>query len=167
MSDRIKIRTSVLSPAANADQGYVFSSSISTTSPIEFGNKAATSESAFIRFPDVFIPHTAVIVSAKLKFIAASAQTATDCMVNIYGSAEDNAAAPTGSADYAAKPVTTSVTSWAGVDSFNKANNIEYASPELKSIIQEIISRPKWAQGNAILLLIKDNSSSSGAYRNF
>src|SRR5574337_1131993 len=88
-------------------------------------------------------------------------------MVNIYGSAEDNAAAPTGSADYAAKPVTTSVTSWAGVDSFNKANNIEYASAELKRIIQEIISRPKWAQGNAILLLIKDNNSSSYTYRNF
>jgi hypothetical protein len=40
-----------------------------------------------------------------------------------------------------------------------------YESPDLKTVIQAIVNRSGWVSGNALVLLLADDGSASGAYR--
>ena len=40
-----------------------------------------------------------------------------------------------------------------------------YESPELKAVIQEIVNRPGWASGHALVLLLADDGSAANVSR--
>jgi len=104
-----------------------------------------------LRFRNVKIPQGATVTSAHIYFTA-DASNNEDCTFTI-------AAENTGHADPIAtstnnlsnRPATASVT-WTPDPWESDENN--YSTPDLSGIVNQIVARPDWSSGNAILFLI-------------
>lgn len=123
----------------------------------------------FVRFPAPTIPVGATITACALILTASAALAVDVCNANIYFNNIDNAIAPTTVAGANALVLTAPV-SWNALDHGVRLTTLPYdthTSPDLSSLLQSIVSRPGYVQGNALQLIIKDNGSDVGAWRNF
>jgi hypothetical protein len=111
-----------------------------------------------LRFPGLAIPPGSHIVSAQVQFTSA-ADSPTAVSLGIAGEASDNAApfAAT-SKNLSSRPFTNNGVSWAVPGWKKDAQGADQMTPSLEAIVQEIVDRPGWADGNAIVLLIKKES---------
>jgi len=114
-----------------------------------------------MRFPALEIPQGATIESAYLKFIADLDYTVTIVKTRIKGEAADNANIFTNIDNYIARTRTTAYVDWLNIPAWY-AETL-YTSPDIKTIIQEIINRSGWASGNALVLFWDENGSSKKA----
>ncbi len=104
-----------------------------------------------IRFLSIFIPSGAVITNAHMAFKAASDQTAATDLV-IRGEDSDDAGRFTvNNRDITDRAVTNAVANWR-VPPWN--NNSIYETPDLTSLVQEIINRGGWVSGNDMVFVI-------------
>ena len=106
----------------------------------------------WFRFSNVTVPQGGIITSAYIQFFVFSGNKSPD--VTIYGNDIDNAVAPTSAAEYASLVKTTANVAWA---ISNPSNYVSYDSPEIKTIVQEIVNRASWDSGNAMQFLIESN----------
>ena len=84
--------------------------------------------------------------------------------MNCFFNDQDDAVAPTTWSNYNTKSLTAAIV-WNGIAPVADGGTID--TPELKTILQEVIDRGGWVSGQAVMILIKDNSSDNGAYRAF
>jgi len=108
---------------------------------------------AGLRFQNIFIPHGATIDSAFVVFCSHEGKSAEDtAKITIYGEASDNPA--TFDLDHLItdRPSTTASVYWQVQEEWGLWEF--YRTPDLKSIIQEIIDRPGWAYGNSLALIM-------------
>lgn len=128
------------------------------------GNPGAVTRNIGLRFTGVNVPKNATINSAKITFIASGTQSNTGMNLRIKGVAEDNTSefvlSPESSARTRTK--TTAVVSWTGT--INQTNGVGLDTPDISTIISEIVSRAGWASGNALAIYLYDNGSTSGQY---
>lgn len=143
--------------AATADSGNIYPSALDTTEGW-LGWDGSVLNSAFSRFTGITIPQGAVITSAKIQYKAISSTGLSGLQTTIYASKELNAAAPTTYAAYNAKTVTTAAVNWDAPGAW--ASGTWYDSPDITSVIQEIVSQGSWASGNALLILHKNRKPS-------
>ncbi len=108
-----------------------------------------------IRFLGVSIPQGSLVLHAYLKLTAYESNSETVAS-KIYANDENNAVAPTSYAEFAALGLTATSISWV---SSVWTQNVEYTSPDIATVIQEIIDRSGWVSGNALQILWKDNGS--------
>ncbi len=113
------------------------------------------------RFQGVPIPRGKTIKTARLHFISASDNTKTVLRSRIRGVAADSTTPFSTMEDYNSKlaNTTSAVVTWdnvPGVDYF-----VSLVSPEIKSIIQEIVNRPGWQYGNNLTLFWEDHEGRS------
>ena len=108
------------------------------------------------RWTNVTVPTGATITTALLDLNLHTNQD--DALVTVYGENVDNAATFTATTDNIKnRPKTTASVSWA-VDSLVSGADVWLSgeSPdarlEVKSLVQEIVSRPGWSSGNALVL---------------
>lgn len=156
----------VINPTANADdgcwsvtEGYEFFDS----TKIDLGNDDNWFlVNGFIRFPNVTIPAGSIISAAILRFTGSTGRDVDTVNLNIHFNDVDNAAAPTTYAGAEALALTAAV-AWNALPDW--LQNVEYDSPDLTTILQAIIDRPGWASGQAVMALVRNNSSSDTAYR--
>jgi hypothetical protein len=149
-------------PGVSGDDGRWYStSSFLATGDLLYGYNSGYHINNFIRFPSVAIPAGAVIHSASITIKSLSSRSGT--MVNdIYFNDENDAAAPTNWSTANGKVKTAATVQWtAGT----WVNGTQYTTPDLKDIIQEVVDRPGWASGNAMMALILDNESLSSDWR--
>ena len=113
-----------------------------------------------LRFLDIEIPQGATITEAYLKVTAkdSGSYSSTNTPVNtrIVAEGADNPgtfADNAGAFDTRYGTKTTAYVSWQ-VPAFT--TNTEYTSPDIKTVIQEIVDRGGWASGNAIVLFWND-----------
>ena len=109
------------------------------------------------RFTNVTIPKGATIVSAYLTL--RSSQSMAGTVVNTRISAEDVDNPPTFADDKAAFDArwanrTTARVDWDAIPAWTSGT--DYNSPEIKTVIQEIVNRAGWASGNAIVIFWED-----------
>ncbi len=112
-----------------------------------------------LRFENVQIPQGATVTKAEIKFTSASDESGTANFI-IHGEAHDNS--PVFSAttnNISNRTQTSAAVQWNGVEAWT-ANNV-YSSPELKSIVQEIVNRNGWCGSNAMSFIISENGSNS------
>jgi hypothetical protein len=108
-------------------------------------------------FSDKVVPPGAIIVSAYLIMVSGVTYGAPpNVLLNIYFNDIDNAVAPTSVAEVNALDLTSPI-AWNFTTQVSDGDTIN--SPELKTILQTVIDRPGYAAGNAIQVIIKDNSS--------
>lgn len=107
-----------------------------------------------LRFRDLLIPQGATIDSAFLVLHSHEAKTAADIAnITIIGEASDNAQTFTMETLASERPATTASVLWTVAEEWVLWG--AYRSPDLKSIVQEVVDRAGWASGHAIALLLK------------
>jgi len=119
----------------------------------------------YYRFIGVDIPQGATILSAKITLTANDNQSGTTVNGILSAIDADNPSAPTTYAALETATRTTASVAWDDIAAWT--TDTAYDSPDITTIIQEIVDRPGWSSGNALIVYLEDNSSSAveGAYR--
>lgn len=137
-----------------------------TDNPLSPGSHGSNNEhTAAFRFTGVTVPQGSTINSASFKMTAQATYNAGASTVSFLVSAEasDNAPAltATGSGELltsAARPRTTAVS--AAWNQTSVVADTEY-SIDITSVIQEIVNRAGWVSGNAILIIVDTNTTTT------
>ncbi len=106
----------------------------------------------FTRFRDVTIPQGAIINSAVLE-IYAHEDEYDEAIVTVFAEATDSSAMFTETEALADRMHTATTVPWVISDQWTMWQ--PYSSPDLSSIIQEIVDRPGWKSGNALTLFFQ------------
>jgi hypothetical protein len=115
---------------------------------------------AYLRFQNVTVPQGAHITVATVGLTAYGATTAQTVNWRISAVDADNALAPTtySAAENATR--TTAHVDWSAIEAWS-ADTL-YHTPDLATVIQEVVDRPGWVSGNSIVVYLEDNSSTAG-----
>jgi len=152
--------------AATADDGYYDSNSQFFNDEVQFGitepiyflgdDFAGVSALAlvyhytWVRFTDIQIPNSATVNYACLTFTCDGYSAGTTA--DIKGNDVDDAVAPTDSLDAEGKERTTNQVEW---ETTAWDGDIEYESPNIACVVQEIIDRSGWSSGNDIMFFLE------------
>ncbi len=160
--------TTTFTVSASADDGYVYKATSSATTPTSgWGTPSNTGNSltigvqddydnwpnyadhflGYLRFQNITIDKEATISSAYLKPYK---NGYPDRTVSVKGFAKDNVSAPTAGSDLAASNFTT-----AGITNFvTGTGSGQITSPDIKDIVQEIVDRAGWSNGNSMMFAL-------------
>jgi hypothetical protein len=146
--------------SASADDGYISSSgSFNNTNAYLVIGRYESYTKAFARLLNITIPHGATIDSAVISVAAYATDSATPVYTRIhFNDIDDVTATPTSAAEYNALDLTTAYVDWS-MPAFSQYT--WYDSPDIKTVLQEIIDRDGWESGNDIMLMVLDNGSAA------
>ena len=139
-----------------------------TGSDLEMAYDGSTLQIVGLRFTGVSIPQGATIQSAYIQFTTDESQTGTTVNVRIRGEASDDAAAITnGNSNISSRADTTASVSWSAIPGWSTVpeSGANQKTPDIKTIIQEIVNRGGWTSGNDILIQIDNNGSTASTRR--
>ena len=126
-----------------------------TSSDLDLG-----SDLVGLRFNNIAVPPGAVITNAYLQFKADAVSTTATSLI-IRGEARDNAVTFTSATNnISSRPLTAASVAWSPPD-WNTVGEVglNQRTPDISSIVQEIVSRASWESGNSLVLVV----SGSGA----
>jgi len=115
---------------------------------------------AGVRFEDIGIPPEAEIVAAHLELMSAKKAKGL-ALLTIQGEASADAAPLGGAGDLVARPKTSASASW-DVPAWPEAG-LSDQTPDLASVLDEIVDGPGWDEGNAITVLFSGTGKRSVA----
>ena len=113
-----------------------------------------------LRFPTLDIPQGAFITNAHLEFTVDEPST-TPTQLTIAAHDTDNSAPfTTAAGNLTSRPTTPATTTWQP-PAWNTpgTSGIDQHSPDIRAVIQHIISRPGWTPGNALTVVIAGTGS--------
>ncbi len=127
-----------------------------SSTDLELTTDGTTQQVVGMRFAPVGLPAGATIVNAYVQFEVDEVSTATTTLT-IGGEASDNPGTFQGTAFYiSSRPRTAATVAWtppawptiqlAGADQ---------RTPDLRGVVQELVDRPGWRAGNAIVILVR------------
>jgi hypothetical protein len=106
-----------------------------------------------IRFPNITIPQGTTISSAYIDFVVDEVQTGSTSLT-LRGQNADNAAAfATTGYNISGRPLTTASVAWNSVPSWSTIGDTK-TSPDIRTIVQEIVNRSGWSSGNALVVRV-------------
>lgn len=150
--------TTVLAPISNdhddAEEkasGFVVIRSIDTDLV-----RSGSNQVVGLRFEGLNIPNGATIVNASIQFTASNSRFEATSLI-LKGENTDNAAAFTNSIrnNISSRPKTAAAVSWSPAPWAAVGDaTVDQQTPDLSSIIQEIVDRPGWSSNNALALII-------------
>lgn len=151
--------TATFQPAASGDDGSWHNEGVGslsiTGSPVRIGDASSSdfNRRIWLRFPNVTVQNAATIAAGTKLQVKAKGLSGTIPTITIVAQDADNPAAPTtrGQADAAVSAATTASVTWTPSA---WVTDTVYDSPSIASVIQEIVDRPGWVSGNAILILL-------------
>jgi hypothetical protein len=118
------------------------------------------------RFQNIPITNPDKIVNAHINFIV-DGRYENDIHIRFFGEASDNAQTFSSNSKPSDRSVTTNYVDWVLSSETAWNFNERHDSPDLTSILKEIIGRPGWSSGNAISIIAKNVSSNSNHRRIF
>lgn len=149
---------------ASSDDCIINGSSISLTGAnISMGAEGGGTYEAGVRFTGATVPQGSTFSSAQLYFYSWDDYSTTNCDLIIRGELIADAATFTTNADFVARTRTSNSVAWDNVGSWSA--DFQYTSPELTTIMNEIVGQGSWASGNDFVLFINDNGSTNLHYR--
>jgi hypothetical protein len=146
--------------ASNDDADWDSSEIFITGEAIEVGS----SKNCGVRFPEVAVPKDAVIKSAYITFKAFTSQTDDTCKARIYAEANANPGAFVSREDTVNKTLTGASVQWTLPD---MEANAPYDTPNIASVVQEVVNLANWSSGNPMLFMLKNDGSTSAIFKNF
>ncbi|GEM_PF-5249847 len=123
-----------------------------TSSDLELSHDGATNQIIGMRFNGISIPQGATITSAYLEFETDELDSGTTNL-NISAENTDNATTFTTATNNISSRSKTSAISWSSVSAWNTADQ-KHQSPDIASIIQQVVNRSGWTSGNSMALFI-------------
>ncbi len=150
--------TSQVSLGTDDAEETLSSGAMNTNSPsLEMGEDNFAGSSDFqrvgLRFKNMTIPVGATITSATITFTSNSnASDATS--LTLSAEAADNPTAFSGSnSDLSSRTATSASVAWSSVTAWTRGT--AYASPDVSTIVQELVDRAGWASGNAMVFFVE------------
>ncbi len=125
------------------------------SSDLEMAFDGGGNQTVGLRFTDLTIPPGAEITSAIIQFTADEVNTEPTALT-VRAQAADNALTfNSPDFDLSSRPTTTSQVAW-NPPAWNSVgeSGLAQQTPDLKSVLQEVVNRPGWASGNAAVFLI-------------
>lgn len=144
-------------PAVSGDDGSWHNTGAgsysATQTAVSIGDADAANNGrhAWVRFPNVYIHQGATVDSFKINLRPAGL-TGTIPPMTVVGNLAANAVAPTNRAGCNALVLTTATVAWTPA---TWVTGVRQDSPELKTILQEIVNQPTWVSGNAVIIMLK------------
>ncbi len=126
------------------------------SSDLEIGNDGGDEQYMAVRFQGVNVPQGATISNAKITF-RGDEEDGAGSQLNIYFGGEnvDDAQTFTNTNyDISSRPLTSSMVLWADGTVPAWYEEIYYDSPDLSTIVQEIVDRSGWTAGNAMAFIL-------------
>lgn len=112
-------------------------------------------EETALRFTNITIPPGSVIISASIHIKTPNTGLERDTAnLDIQACDEDSSSQITSFNDFGSRARTTASVLWTQ----DFADNTEYDTPEIKTVIQEIIDRPGWSSGNSLQIIWSDHT---------
>ena len=147
------IRPQIDATANDAQQRIgAFAPSI-TGNPIQLGNAASGQPQVDGWRWALTIPAGSTVTKAYVRFIAQAANTSATPTLTIYAQAVNDATAfSTVTNNIGARVSTTATVAWTGLPSW--VSGLEYITPNIGTVVDEIVKRAGWASGNNIAILI-------------
>jgi hypothetical protein len=129
-----------------------------TSSDLEFGADGKTDQWVGMRFNQITIPPGADIISAYIQFEVGE-EGSDPTSVTFIGQATDNAL-PFTETDFniSNRARTLAQAPWENIPPWPTRSQ-KWQSPDLSSIVQEIINHPYWISGNSIVILLQGTGS--------
>ena len=178
--------TTTYSIASNTDDGGTNSSRTTSTSVQYNGSISNASNSqvlagaqfddeeseinynvGYFRFTNVAIDQGATVQSAILKPIKRSIQGSASKDFQIAGIDADNQAVPSSASALNASSQTTATVTLPKSTVSAVTDDDRFDTPDIKTIIQEIVNRSGWSSGNAILLVLYTPTNVNGGSATF
>lgn len=155
--------TTTLYPVVSNDDGTDTDNTLTNNAvSLIMGHYGGYSTSIFVRFPEINIERLQQVTNAFIRFTAYGAASGITCRLRIYAVDADDANAPTNDTEWDALTQTTAYVDWTpGV----WVDDTTYDTPNIASVLQEVVNRTGWTALNAIVIQVLDNSSDAGAYR--
>lgn len=145
-----------------ADDGYWSASVYNASESLRLGNTGTTPYHAFIRFRELNIPKGSIITSAFVRFAAYINDSGNTVNLNCHFNNEDGGVKPLDYTEAEALSLTSAI-AWNSLGSWTV--NSTYDTPELKTILQNIVDRAGYIYGNTVTFVVKDNNSDNDAHR--
>jgi hypothetical protein len=111
-------------------------------------NETATGSQ--MKFLNITIPKGATITEAHFEVVCSDTTASTTVNSKIRGVDADNAVMAANTGEFENPPFTTAVVNWDNIPTWNNGDTKD--SPDIKTIIQEIIDRSGWVSGNAMII---------------
>lgn len=127
------------------------------------GDFAGVSFHTGLRFQGVTIPPGATILKAEIRLKTVT-NLSGNCYLRVYGEANATPATFSTYANFAARTLTSAFASWSPPA---QTNGGTLTTPDLVSIVQEIVNLGGWANGNDMAFFIRNNGSDANARRQF
>lgn len=127
-----------------------------------FWNSDQKKFSGAFRFQTVAVPQGATITSAYLKITAGETNAVTTVNSKIRAEDVDDATTFSTKADFESRfpsQVTTATVNWEIISTW--VYNTEYTSPDIKTVIQEVVDRSNWASNNNMVVFWDDYDNRS------
>lgn len=121
-----------------------------------FGYGTGVRESAW-RFLNVTVPQGATINSAKITGVSRDGRTSTVVNSHIQAEDVDDATQITSATDFQNRTLTTASVDWNNIPGWTQG--VAYDSPDIASVIQEVVNRANWSSGNAINIFWKNDTT--------
>lgn len=108
-----------------------------------------------MRFLNVAIPRGATITTAYLTLRSATNNSSSPVYSRIRGEDADDAATFSSASNYINRPRTSASINWDNIPAWT--DGVWYNSPEIKTVIQEIVNRWGWASGHDLVIFWDDH----------
>jgi len=134
---------------------------VTASSDLELNNGGSASWVG-LYFDNLNIPAGATINYARVSFASQKTETATPVSVTIYGNAVANPQAfSVGTWDIYNRALTTASVAWSNIPAWTIGErSSDTETPDIKTIIQEIVDAGYYTQGDAIVILFKPGGGS-------
>ena len=155
-----------ISLSVSADDGEVISTGgfTNTGGAVFYGHNGAGILSGFYRFPGVTIPQGSTITDAVVELYHAGGSNTLDVTARWSAQDEDDPIAidsySGGSQPWDTRTPTTATVDWIFQTAWS--SGVVRTTPELKTIIQEMVDRGTWASGDALMLMLESIAPTSG-----
>ncbi|MCW8107366.1 PilC/PilY family type IV pilus protein [Alteromonas ponticola] len=154
----------ITSTASGSDDAHEIGGSVSLTSNNIKLSDGTNEVLAGMRFSDLDIPQGATITSAYIR-LTSSGTNFPATSLSIRGElSADSVTFNSSTNNLSARPKTASEILWDSDNAFPLSDEI-ITTPDLSSIVQEVVDQTAWCGGQALSVLITGNSSDSGSSR--
>ena len=131
----------------------------STSADLEMVLNGTDHQTVGLRFRSLPIPQGATIVNAYVQFTA-DGTTSTATSLQVQGHAVDNAPAFTSAiGNVTSRSLTTGSAGWVPPTWNTGDSGPDQRSPDVSMVIQEIVNRPGWTSGNALVLIVSGSGT--------
>ncbi len=153
-SDEQTLEIPVIASHDDGEEPLIADQPVLASDDLELANTSDGDQVVGIRFQNVTIPRDSEITQAFIDFTV-DEKTSGITNLTINGEAADN------TVEFAwtyhniiDRPTTSASVVWDDVPSWNKVGEVQ-TTPDIASVVQEIVNRGGWSSGNALVMLIR------------